>query len=112
MTEELTTDTFFLRLYEAGVGREEILESELRHLFLRHRAYEQRTRRQEIHLIGLRNEIRSALGSNELIEHPYGTSSTSQDTGKDEAARHAMLRQMDLDGTEEVAPEDVSQLTQ
>lgn len=77
---------------------------------MRHRAYENRKRREEIHLIGVRNEIRGIMGG-DPIEDPYSTSSReSQDTGKDEAARHAMLRQVDFSDTEEATSHDMQSL--
>jgi len=75
---------------------------------MRRRAYEKRKRREEVHLIGVRNEIRGALGG-DPIEDPY--SSTSQDTGKDEVARRELLKNTDFSDTEEMAPGDMSDLT-
>ncbi|MCS3827445.1 hypothetical protein GGP85_002915 [Salinibacter ruber] len=86
------------------------MRSELRHLFMRHRAYERRKRREEIHLIALRNEVRGAFGADPVNPYSSTSPSTSQDTDKDEAARHAMLRQMDLDDTEEATPQDLQSL--
>lgn len=82
------------------------MRSELSHLLMRRRAYEKRKRREEVQTIGLRNEVRQFAGG-DPIESPY---STSQDTNKDEQARHAMLRQTDFDDTEPLAPDDMSQL--
>lgn len=73
-------------------------------LLLYRQAYSRRKRREEIHLLGLRNEVRSFMGA-DPIENPYGDA-TQPGTDKDEAARKALLRQMDLDG-EEMAPEDL-----
>lgn len=84
------------------------MESELRHLFMRHRAYENRKRREELQLIGIRNEVRGAFGAEPV--NPYGDAPSSQDTDKDEAARHAMLRQMDLDTEREATPSDLQSL--
>lgn len=76
---------------------------------MRHRAYENRKRREEAHLIGLRNEVRGAFGADPI--EPYSaTSTTSQDTGKSEAARHTMLRQMDLNTAREASPQDLQSL--
>lgn len=74
---------------------------------MRRRAYEKRKRREEVHLIGIRNEIRGAMGG-DPIEDPYA-SPVQQDSGKDSAARTQLLRQMDLGGTEELAPEDLAE---
>ena len=52
------------------------MRSEIRHLLMRRRAYEDRMRRQEAHLIGLRNEVRSFAGG-DPIEDPYDTSPAS-----------------------------------
>jgi len=89
------------------------MRSELSHLLMRHRAYENRKRREEIHLIGIRNEIRGAMGGDRL-EHEdiYGSTSTSQETNKGEQARKEVLRRMDFDDTEQLAPEDMSDLTE
>ncbi|MCS4139592.1 hypothetical protein GGQ13_003047 [Salinibacter ruber] len=84
------------------------MRSELRHLLMRHRAYENRKRREEAHLVGLRNEVRGAFGADPI--EPY-SSSTQQQTDKSEAARKAALRQTDFDDTEPVAPSDMSNLT-
>lgn len=87
------------------------MRSELRHLLMRHRAFEKRKRREEVHIVGLRNEVRGAFGADPI--DPYSASSKKeQSTGKDEAARHAMLRQMDFSNTEEMAVEDTSALTE
>jgi len=87
------------------------MRSELRHLLMRHRAYEKRKRREEVHIVGLRNEVRGFAGADPLDRDDlYGGPKSSQDTDKDEAARHAMLRQMDLDDTEPMMPEDMSEL--
>jgi len=85
------------------------MRSQLSHLLMRHRAYENRKRREEVHLIGLRNEVRGLAGGS-LIEDPYGTASTEQDTDKGEQARKEVLRRMDFDDTEEMAPADMSDL--
>jgi len=45
------------------------MHSEISHLLIRQRAFERRTRRQEIHLVGLRNEVRSAFGADPI--DPY-----------------------------------------
>lgn len=76
---------------------------------MRRRAFEKRKRREEIHLVGIRNEIRGAVGA-DPIENPYDTSPARQDTGKGEAARKEMLRRMDFSGTEPMSPEDLDQL--
>ncbi len=83
------------------------MRSEIRHLLMRHRAYENRKRREEAHLIGLRNEVRGAFGAEPIDPH---STSSSQDTGKDEAARHAMLREMDLNTDREATPQDLQSL--
>ena len=100
------------RAVEAGVSRDEIMRSEIRHLLMRRRAYEKRKRREEIHLIGIRNEIRSALGSDDLIEDPYGSTEVSQADTKDAAARKELLRRMTFEDTQPMAPEDLSHLTE
>jgi hypothetical protein len=64
-------------------------------------------RRQEVHLIGIRNEIRGALGG-EPIEDPYGSSTVEQDTSKSEQARRMALKGMDMEDTEEMAPEEAA----
>jgi hypothetical protein len=74
---------------------------------MRRRAYERRMRRQEVHLIGIRNEIRGALGG-EPIEDPYGSSTVEQDTSKSEQARRMALKGMDMEDTEEMAPEEAA----
>jgi hypothetical protein len=79
----------------------------LRSLLLRRRAYEKRKRREEVHLIGVRNEIRSALGG-ELIEDPYSSPKVEQRAHAGEAARIAALREMDLDEGAEMAPADAA----
>lgn len=86
------------------------MSSEVRHLLMRRRAYEKRKRREEAHLIGIRNEIRGALGSDNLIEDPYGTS-VEQATTKDAAARKELLKRVDFSDTKEMAPDDMSDLT-
>jgi hypothetical protein len=96
-----------MQLYEAECSRGEILRSEVRHLLIRRRAYEKRKRREEVHRIGVRTEIRSALGG-ELIEHPYSSSpKVEQRAHAGEAARIAALREMDLEG-EEMTPADAA----
>lgn len=87
------------------------MRSEVRHLMMRRRAYEKRMRREEVHLIGIRNEIRGALGSDNLIEDPYGTAKAQQATTKDAAARKELLKRVDFEDTEEMAPDDMSDLT-
>lgn len=80
----------------------------MRHLLMRHRAYENRMRRQEVHLVGLRNEVRSFMGGEPIDPYDTSQSQLGQDTNNDSAARNAMLRQMDLSGGEEIAPEDLA----
>jgi len=46
-----------------------VLQSSLRHLLIRQRAFERRVRRQEVHMVGLRNEVRSAFGADPI--DPY-----------------------------------------
>jgi hypothetical protein len=91
----LSTDEFFCRLYTAGCTREEVRRSSLRHLLIRQRAFERRTRRQEAHLVGLRNEVRSAFGADPI--DPYEATHHNQDTDASEEARRALLRQIDVD---------------
>lgn len=89
------------------------MRSELRHLLMRHRAFEKRKRREEIHFIGIRNEIRSALGSDNLIEDPYSAGdSVDQATSKDAAARKELLRRVDFEDTEPMSVEGASELTE
>lgn len=97
-----------MSLYEAGCTTEEILQSELRHLLMRQRGYENRKRRENAHVIGLRNEVRGFLGADPI--DPYSSSTQQQSTDKSEAARHAMLRQMDLGTDREATPEDLQSL--
>lgn len=86
------------------------MRSELRHLLMRHRAFEKRKRRDEVHIVGLRNEVRGAFGADPI--DPYSASSKKeQSTGKDEAARHAMLRQMDISEEEEMTAGELQNLT-
>jgi hypothetical protein len=66
-----------------------------------------------VQLIGIRNEIRSALGSDNLIEDPYSAGdSVDQATSKDAAARKEPRRRVDFEDTEERAGEDTSALTE
>lgn len=76
---------------------------------LRTRAYERRKRREELHVVALRNEVRSMVGADPI--NPYSTEGRlTQETDKDEAARHALLRQMDLDdeGGKILTPDDLN----
>jgi len=107
----LTTDELFCRLATTGYSMPEIKRTEIRYLLMQRRAYERRMRRQEVHILGLRNELRSFAGA-DPIEDPYGTSSsTEQNTSKSEQARMMALKNMDLEGTEEMAPEEMAHLT-
>ncbi|WP_251961575.1 hypothetical protein [Salinibacter ruber] len=69
------------------------MRSEIRHLLLRRRAFEKAKRREEIHLIGIRNEIRAALGSDNLIEDPYSAAPAAQEEDEEElqAFKYRML---------------------
>lgn len=102
----MTTAGFLRSIYEAGLSPAEARREVISTLFLYRQGYERRKRREEVHLIGLRNEVRSFAGGEPLDPDDLYGGRVSQDTGKDEAARHAMLRQMDLDDTEPVAPDD------
>lgn len=89
------------------------MRSELRHLLMRHRAYEKRKRREEVHIVGLRNEVRGFAGDDPLDRDDlYGVPKSSQDTDKDAAARKELLRRVDFSDTEEMAVEDTSELTE
>jgi len=78
---------------------------------MRHRAYENRKRREEVHLIGIRNEIRGAMGG-DPIEDPYSPTVAEQDTSKSEQARRTALKHVDFSDTEELAPDEAADLTQ
>ncbi|MCS4087304.1 hypothetical protein GGQ10_002130 [Salinibacter ruber] len=96
----------------AGASRGEILRSEIRHLLLRQRAFEKRKRREEVQLIGIRNEMRGIMGG-EPIEDPYSAGDSAQQaTSKDAAARKELLRRMDFEDTEPMSVEDTSALTE
>lgn len=72
------------------------MRSTLRHLLIRQRAFERRTRRQEAHLVGLRNEVRSAFGADPIDPYDEPTQH-NQNTDASEEARRALLRQIDVD---------------
>lgn len=85
------------------------MQTEVRHLLLYNRAYKDRVRREEAHVLGLRNDIRQWMGG-EAID-PYGSSSSSpsQEIDKDEAARHQLLRETSFEDCEQVDGESFNQ---
>jgi hypothetical protein len=95
----VTTDSFLRSVYAAGVTPAEAKRLPIRELLLVQQAQERRARRQELQLIGLRNDVRSALGGDPI--DPYGRADTDgQDTDLGDAARHALLRQTDFSDSE------------
>lgn len=81
------------------------MRSTVSQLLIRLRAYRRRVRREEAHLLGLRNEVRSFMGGEPL--DPY-SQPTQQDTGKSEQARKAALREADFSDTEPAGPAELS----
>jgi hypothetical protein len=77
--------------------RQEVHRSDVRELFLRQRAYEDRMRRRDAHLIGLRNDVRQALGGDPI--DPYGTASapSRQDSDELQAFKHRVRETTQLD---------------
>lgn len=88
-----------MRLYATGATRRAILEGDLRHLLMRLRGYRDRMRRQEMHLIGLRNEVRSAFGADPIDPYSGPSSPSAQDTETMQAFKHRVRETTDLDWT-------------
>ena len=68
------------------------MTASLRHLLMRRKGYQRRMKREE--RIGLLfwNDVRGFMGGDAV--DPYEEQEQMQDTEKDDAARHALLRQM------------------
>lgn len=102
----MTTDDFFLSLYQAGCSRSEIMSSDISQLLLRPRAHERRTRREEAMTLGLRNDVAQMLsdGDADLID-PYGTKASlpnDQDRQKLDAFKHRLKEHTDFQWEEDL----------
>jgi len=93
----LTTDEFFLSLYEAGCTRREILRSELSHLLMRLRAYKRRMRREEVHVLGQRNEVRSAFGGDPVDPYQMERAPSTGKSGDLDAFKWRVQQETEID---------------
>jgi len=73
----------------------------MRYLILQVRAYRHRERRADLRVIGLRNDVRGAVGADPIDPYDAGRSSSSEsdDEEKVEAFLHRVAAATDLDPT-------------
>lgn len=86
----------FANLFATDLTPPEVLETEVRYLLMYASAYSDRAKREEAHVLGLRNDIRSWLGA-DPITPDESSPSTSQDTESLDAFKYRVTEKGIMD---------------
>jgi len=73
------------------------MRSELSHLLMRLRAYKRRMRREEVHVLGLRNEVRSAFGGDPVDPYQMERAPSTGKSGDLDAFKWRVQQETEID---------------